>query len=266
MVMEDGKEERTLWAGNLSSQVTEEQLYELFLQAGPLVGVTIPKDPGTGNKRSYAFIEFKHAVSVPYTIELMNGIRLHERSLRLQCRTGSKHASPAHGGTDSPNATPTHQPQFNTPTPPQLQRNFTTPIMNQPPQGFNHLLGFPTPMTPGAGLMRSPMGMPMMNPHQMAQVLSPPLAESDPGDMQRMSQQMQGSPMSQHRSNHNNMGHRNDYSPMDTPHRGSRDRDHRDQRGWGRDSDYRGGRDTDYRDRSRDRDNRRDSRHYQHRR
>ncbi|XP_078610973.1 uncharacterized protein LOC144881658 [Branchiostoma floridae x Branchiostoma japonicum] len=253
MVMEDGKEERTLWVGNLSSQVTEELLYELFLQAGPLVGVKIPMDANTGKPRSYAFIEFKHAVSVPYTIELMNGIRLHERSLRLQCRTGSKHASPAHGGVDSPNATPTHQPQFASPTPPQLQRAFTTPSMNPPPQGFNHLLGFPTPMTPGAGMMPSPMGMPMMNPHQMAQ------------QMQRtpMNQQMQ---MSHHRSNYNNMGHRNDYSPMDTPHRGSRDRDHRDQRGWGRDSDYRGGRDADYRDRSRDRDNRRDSRHYRHRR
>ncbi|XP_078691819.1 uncharacterized protein LOC144922103 [Branchiostoma floridae x Branchiostoma belcheri] len=255
MVMEDDKEERTLWVGNLSSQTTEELLYELFLQAGPLVGVTIPKDPGTGKARSYAFIEFKHAVSVPYTIELMNGIRLHERSLRLQCRTGSKHASPAHGGVDSPNATPTHQSQFTTPNPPQLQRAFTTPQMNPPPQGFNHLLGFPTPMTPGAGLMPTPMGMQMMSPHQMAQ-------------------QMQRTPMSHHRSNHNNMGHRNEYSPMDTPHRGSRDRDHRDQRGWardsdyrgGRDSDYRGGRDADYRDRSRDRDNRRDSRHYQHRR
>lgn len=37
--------------------------------------------------KSYAFITFKHSVSVPYSIELMNGIRLYQRPLLLQTRT-----------------------------------------------------------------------------------------------------------------------------------------------------------------------------------
>ncbi|XP_077990299.1 RNA-binding protein 7-like [Glandiceps talaboti] len=99
--------DRTLWVGNLdTNRVNEELLYELFVQAGPLIDVKIAKDKD-GNRRNYAFIEFKHDVSIPYTIQLMNGIRLFNRPLNLQCRPGSKHLSTASpGGQSSPMYTP----------------------------------------------------------------------------------------------------------------------------------------------------------------
>ena len=43
------------------------------------------------NKPKYAFITFCHAESVPYTIDLMNGLQLYDKSLRLQTRPGSRH-------------------------------------------------------------------------------------------------------------------------------------------------------------------------------
>ncbi|KAI0211547.1 RNA-binding protein 7 [Lamellibrachia satsuma] len=82
--------DKTLWCGNLSDEVTEECLYELFLQAGPLEKVKIVTDKET-NKPKYAFITFCHGQSVPYTIELMNGIQLYDKQLRLQTRPGSRH-------------------------------------------------------------------------------------------------------------------------------------------------------------------------------
>jgi len=45
-----------------------------------------------GDKRQgpkYAFVTFKHTVSVPYALQLMNGIRLYDQPLRLKERTGS---------------------------------------------------------------------------------------------------------------------------------------------------------------------------------
>ncbi|XP_053695684.1 RNA-binding protein 7 isoform X2 [Sabethes cyaneus] len=57
------EDERTLWCGNLSEKVTEELLYELFVQAGPVEMVKIPKD-NDKRQRSYAFITYAHAVSV----------------------------------------------------------------------------------------------------------------------------------------------------------------------------------------------------------
>lgn len=89
--MED--KERTIYVGNLSDKVTEDLLYELFLQAGPLENVTIPKDKD-GRQRNFAFIAFKHPVSVPYSIALMNGISLFGRPLCLNARSGSNEPNP----------------------------------------------------------------------------------------------------------------------------------------------------------------------------
>ena len=40
----DEEQLRTLWCGGVSEKVDEEILYELFLNAGPLERVTIPRD------------------------------------------------------------------------------------------------------------------------------------------------------------------------------------------------------------------------------
>ncbi|XP_076366864.1 uncharacterized protein LOC143255298 [Tachypleus tridentatus] len=86
MVKDDDR--KVLWCGNLSEKVSEDLLYELFLQAGPLEGITIPKDK-EGKRRPYAFITFKHEESVSYTMALLDGIKLFGRQLRLQHRSGS---------------------------------------------------------------------------------------------------------------------------------------------------------------------------------
>ncbi|KAK3083245.1 hypothetical protein FSP39_017601 [Pinctada imbricata] len=63
-------------------------------KAGPLQKVKIPKKDGQSFKVSYAFITFKHAMSVPYSIQLLDGIHLHGKPLKLQSRTGSVHQNP----------------------------------------------------------------------------------------------------------------------------------------------------------------------------
>lgn len=88
MINTNDEGERTLWCGNIDHKVTEELLYELFLQAGPLEKVKIVEDKGYG-PNNYAFITFKHSVSVPYTLQLMDGIRLYGQALRLKARNGS---------------------------------------------------------------------------------------------------------------------------------------------------------------------------------
>ncbi|XP_071665818.1 splicing regulator RBM11 isoform X1 [Patagioenas fasciata] len=68
-------------------------------QAGPLTKVTICKDK-EGKPKSFGFVCFKHKVSVPYAIALLNGIRLYGRPIKVQYRFGSSHSelnSPTHG-------------------------------------------------------------------------------------------------------------------------------------------------------------------------
>ncbi|PZC85091.1 RNA-binding protein 7 [Helicoverpa armigera] len=82
MIEEDNK---TIWCGNLPEQVTEEILYELFLQAGPLEKVRIPRDRD-GRQKNFAFVTYCHEVSVPYAINLFRGTSLFHRTLTLQSR------------------------------------------------------------------------------------------------------------------------------------------------------------------------------------
>ncbi|KAJ2949975.1 hypothetical protein O0L34_g11302 [Tuta absoluta] len=82
MIEEDNK---TLWCGNLPEQATEELLYELFLQAGPLEKVRIPRDRD-GRQKNFAFITYCHEVSIPYAISLFRGTALFHKTLSLQSR------------------------------------------------------------------------------------------------------------------------------------------------------------------------------------
>nr|ALG65079.1 RBM11 [Apis cerana cerana]ALG65080.1 RBM11 [Apis cerana cerana] len=79
------EEMRTLWCGNLSEKVTEEILYELFLQGGPVQRVTIPKDRD-GKQRTYGFVTYKHINSVLYALELFDGTSLFNRPLNMSPR------------------------------------------------------------------------------------------------------------------------------------------------------------------------------------
>ncbi|XP_060085703.1 RNA-binding protein 7-like [Ylistrum balloti] len=128
------EKDRTVWVGNLSEKVTESLLYELFLQAGPLEKVKLALDKD-GRTRRYAFVTFKHECSVPYTIELMNGIELFGNNLRLQTRTGSSSSATYDGGSAAQSAPYNSQmsggnsndkrPPVNQQSPHNLQRSST---------------------------------------------------------------------------------------------------------------------------------------------
>ncbi|KAJ8909253.1 hypothetical protein NQ315_013200 [Exocentrus adspersus] len=79
---------RTVWCGNLSDDVTEELLFELFLQAAPLERVKIPTDR-EGRKSNFAFITFKHEASVNYAQQLLNGTRLFEKPINVKPRNNN---------------------------------------------------------------------------------------------------------------------------------------------------------------------------------
>ena len=49
--------EATLYVGDLASQVDEAIIWELFLQAAPVVNVYIPRDKVTGEHQTYGFVE-----------------------------------------------------------------------------------------------------------------------------------------------------------------------------------------------------------------
>lgn len=69
--------------GNLNFATTQEELEELFAQAGEIVSVSIPTDRDTGRPRGFAFVEFASDEAAQAAIEKFNGQEVGGRALRV---------------------------------------------------------------------------------------------------------------------------------------------------------------------------------------
>ncbi|KAL5715200.1 hypothetical protein ACHQM5_017057 [Ranunculus cassubicifolius] len=76
-------QDATAYVGNLDPQVSEELLWELFVQAGPVVNVYVPKDRVTNLHQGYGFVEFRSEDDADYAIKVLNMIKLYGKPIRV---------------------------------------------------------------------------------------------------------------------------------------------------------------------------------------
>ncbi|XP_061374224.1 uncharacterized protein LOC133316484 [Gastrolobium bilobum] len=76
-------QDATAYVGNLDPQITEELLSELFVQAGPVVNVYVPKDRVTTQHQGYGFVEFRTEEDADYAIKVLNMIKLYGKPIRV---------------------------------------------------------------------------------------------------------------------------------------------------------------------------------------
>jgi RNA recognition motif-containing protein len=69
--------------GNLSFDVTREELIEAFSAAGKVVDAKVPTDRETGRPRGFAFVEFENDDAAQRCIAHLNGRDLKGRALRV---------------------------------------------------------------------------------------------------------------------------------------------------------------------------------------
>jgi RNA recognition motif-containing protein len=72
-----------LYVGNMSYNTTEENLRELFSQAGTVSSVALIKDRTTGMSKGFAFIEMDSQASAQKAISLFNDYTINERQLAV---------------------------------------------------------------------------------------------------------------------------------------------------------------------------------------
>ncbi|EDV29244.1 uncharacterized protein TRIADDRAFT_19129, partial [Trichoplax adhaerens] len=72
-----------LYVGNLDKKVTDKILYELFVKAGSISRINLPKDDTTGDIRGYGFVYYNRNVSALYATELFNGLLLFQKPMRV---------------------------------------------------------------------------------------------------------------------------------------------------------------------------------------
>ena len=73
----------TIYVGGLDDRVAESSLWELFLQAGPVVNVHMPKDRISQAHQGYGFVEFLGEDDADYSIKIMNMIKLYGKPIRV---------------------------------------------------------------------------------------------------------------------------------------------------------------------------------------
>lgn len=75
--------EAKLYVGNLSYETTEENLRELFMQAGNVVSVAVIKEPGSNRSKGFAFVEMSTQAEAQKAISMFNSFTLANRQLTV---------------------------------------------------------------------------------------------------------------------------------------------------------------------------------------
>lgn len=76
-------QEATCHVSNLDPQVTEDLVWEIFVQCGPVASVFMPKDKVTGSHYGYGFVEFKQASDAVYAHKIMNMVKVFDSPMRV---------------------------------------------------------------------------------------------------------------------------------------------------------------------------------------
>ena len=87
-----------LYVGNLSYQVTEDELRTMFSPAGTIQSVAIPVDRMTNQPRGFAFIVMETDAEAQKAINMCNGKMLGERQIRVNI-SQPKESSGGGGGS-----------------------------------------------------------------------------------------------------------------------------------------------------------------------
>ena len=87
-----------LYVGNLSFNTTENELQELFAQAGTVQEVTLMQDKFTGKSRGFAFVTMSSEEDAQNAISKLNGQTVEGRALTVNEARPREQRPPGGGG------------------------------------------------------------------------------------------------------------------------------------------------------------------------
>ncbi|KHN74586.1 Cleavage stimulation factor subunit 2 [Toxocara canis] len=84
---------RSVFVGNISYEVGEEQLKQVFSQVGPVVHLRLVHDRETGKPKGYGFCEYNDPQTAESAIRNLNGYELNGRQLRVDSAAGGERSA-----------------------------------------------------------------------------------------------------------------------------------------------------------------------------
>lgn len=88
----------SIYVGNLSYQVTEDDLRMAFSEYGKVNRVQLPTDRETGRPRGFAFVEMESESQETAAIEALDGAEWMGRDLKVNKAKPREERSPSRGG------------------------------------------------------------------------------------------------------------------------------------------------------------------------
>ena len=76
--------------GNIPYEATDENLREIFSQAGPVLSFRLVYDRESGKPKGYGFCEYKDIETAQSAMRNLNGVELHGRNLRVDSAASEK--------------------------------------------------------------------------------------------------------------------------------------------------------------------------------
>ncbi|MCC5636441.1 RNA-binding protein [Nostoc sp. CHAB 5844] len=89
----------SIYVGNLSYQVTEDDLRMAFSEYGKVNRVQLPTDRETGRPRGFAFVEMESESQETAAIEALDGAEWMGRDLKVNKAKPREERSPSRGGS-----------------------------------------------------------------------------------------------------------------------------------------------------------------------
>ncbi|KAH6892237.1 hypothetical protein B0T10DRAFT_290671 [Thelonectria olida] len=82
--------EATVYIGNIDERATSTMVYEIMLQMGPIHNIHMPRDRVTQSHQGFGFVEFRTPTDAEYAANVMNGVKLYGKSLRVNKASADK--------------------------------------------------------------------------------------------------------------------------------------------------------------------------------
>ena len=75
--------DKKLYVGNLSFQTTDDDLRDLFSQAGAVISAKVMTDRDTGRSRGFGFVEMETQTDAEKAVSMFNGTMFQNRAIKV---------------------------------------------------------------------------------------------------------------------------------------------------------------------------------------
>jgi len=129
------KSGRSVFVGNIPYEASDEEIKDIFGQAGPVLSFRLVYDRESGKPKGYGFCEYKDQETAQSAMRNLNGTELHGRQLRVDSAASQK------GANDDPAAMMKEiSPYGNAVAPEKAPETITSAVASLPPEQMFELM------------------------------------------------------------------------------------------------------------------------------